>query len=1053
MTAEMAVRRAVYTIESGPAAGVVAAQHLGSVHGAADLISFDMGGTTAKVGVIRGGRPDITYEFHVGGRASSGGRRAATGIPIRLPAIDLAEVGSGGGSIAWVDGAGALLVGPRSAGSNPGPACYSLGGTDATVTDADLILGYLGAVSLGGGAMALDPARAEEALARSVGVPLDVDVVTAASAVHRIVNANMGAAVHMTTVARGVDPRDFVLVSLGGAAPMHVARVAAQFGIRRVLVPPHSGVGSAMGLVATDLRTDRSLSRVVRADRADPAELEGLLGGLAADARRELGAGTEVLVERSVDVRYAGQGHELNVALAAAPLTAESLVAAAARFYGRYLDEYGIDLRDPVELVTFRVRAVRVVGAPLSPVAAARLPARPAPVAGIRPAYFPEFSGFAETRSSRPTGVPTRGSHRRAGARGGRGDDPRRAARVGRRCRGRRHHPTAARTGRRRVTGSPGRGRCGVTGSLDAEILRNAIAVAVEEASIVVVRGAYSLYILEGADAAAAVLDARGRLVGHSASTSLAHGASLRCTLPGVIAAHPLSTMEPGDVFVTNDVYRGGIHANDLILLRPVFVGPEPTYFTGTLIHVADLGGVSAGGVASSAQEIFLEGLQLPPVRVATAQGLVADVMAILAANSRQPDRLLGDVRALVAGTLVAARRIDALVERYGAAGLAAGVDQAIDYSRTRMRQEIAVFPDGVYSGSYDVDDDGIRIGRSLRVNVTVTVSGEEIAVDFEGTDAQVPASVNAGFSQVISGVMYAVRCFLDPTIPMNEGCFEVVDVRLPQRSLVNPGWPYPAGGRYVTVSAAVEAIYRALSRARPDHAVAASGLIHPFCIAGTNGAWVHNAFDYGGMGARFGKDGADATGGLFGGGRNLVPQVEAIEARVPVRIESVEVIPDSGGPGRWRGGLATRTVIRLLEDGVVDTRTDRTRHGPEVLVGGGPGRCGGFYRLTPAGERFPIGSKVTGAGHTAGDALIIETSGGGGLGPPGARPLDRLEEDLRTRRVSAAGAGGYGPDAGVPADSAAPRRPRPTPRRPRPTPTPRRPPADAPPTEQGDSA
>jgi N-methylhydantoinase B len=305
-----------------------------------------------------------------------------------------------------------------------------------------------------------------------------------------------------------------------------------------------------------------------------------------------------------------------------------------------------------------------------------------------------------------------------------------------------------------------------VTGSLDAEILRNAIAVAAEEASIVVVRGAYSLYILEGADAAAAVLDARGRLVGHSASTSLAHGASLRCTLPGVIAAHPLSTMEPGDVFVTNDVYRGGIHANDLILLRPVFVGPEPTYFTGTLIHVADLGGVSAGGVASSAQEIFLEGLQLPPVRVATAQGLVADVMAILAANSRQPDRLLGDVRALVAGTLVAARRIDALVERYGAAGLAAGVDQAIDYSRTRMRQEIATFPDGVFSGSYTIDDDGIRIGRPLRVNVTVRVSGEEILVDFEGTDAQVPASVNAGFSQVISGVMYAVRCFLDPTIP-----------------------------------------------------------------------------------------------------------------------------------------------------------------------------------------------------------------------------------------------------------------------------------------------
>jgi len=560
-----------------------------------------------------------------------------------------------------------------------------------------------------------------------------------------------------------------------------------------------------------------------------------------------------------------------------------------------------------------------------------------------------------------------------------------------------------------------------VSGALDAEILRNAIAVAAEEASITVVRGAYSLYILEGADAAAAILDAGGRLVGHSASTSLAHGASLRCTLPSLIEAHPLATMEPGDVFVTNDVYRGGIHANDLILFRPVFVGAQPAYFTGTLIHVADLGGVSAGGVASSAREIFLEGLQLPPVRVATAQGLAPDVMAILAANSRQPDRLLGDVRALVAGTLVAARRVEALVERHGAVGFAAGVDEVIDYSRRRMRQEIASFPDGVYAASYDVDDDGVRLDRWLRVSVTVTVSGEEIVVDFAGTDAQVAASVNAGFSQVVSGVMYALRCFLDPTIPLNEGCFEAVAVLLPPGSLVNPSRPFPAGGRYVTVSAGVEAIYRALSQARPDHAVAASGLIHPFCIAGGNaaGPWVHNAFDFGGMGARHGRDGADATGGLFGGGRNLVPQVEAIEARVPVRIESVEVIPDSGGPGRWRGGLATRTVIRLLEDGVVDTRTDRTRLGPEGMDGGRRGRPGGFYRLTPGGERLPIGSKVTGVALQAGDALVVETSGGGGLGAPDARAPHQLEDDLRTGRVSGAGAAAYRPAARTPAAAA----------------------------------
>jgi N-methylhydantoinase B len=519
--------------------------------------------------------------------------------------------------------------------------------------------------------------------------------------------------------------------------------------------------------------------------------------------------------------------------------------------------------------------------------------------------------------------------------------------------------------------------------NLDGEVFRNALAVAAEEAGIVVVRGAYSLYILEGADAAAAVLDARGRLVAHSASTSLAHSASLRCTLPFVLDAHPRPSMAPGDVYLTNDVYRGGIHANDLVLLRPVFVGDEPAYFTGTLIHVADLGGQSAGGIAATADEVFLEGLQLPPVKVATAAGLVTDMVAVLAANSRQPDRVVGDVRALIAGTAVAAQRVDALVARHGADGFAALVDDALSHSRTRMRHELATLPAGTYHGEYAVDDDGIRTGVPLVVRAAVTLSPDAAVVDFEGTHGEVPASVNAGFSQVISGAMYAVRCFLDPTIPTNEGCFDVIDVRLPAASLVNPRWPRPAGGRYPAVSAAVEAIYRALSAARPDHAVAASGLIHPFSIAGTDGSWVHNAFDFGGMGARYGRDGADATGGLFGGGRNLVPQVEPIEARLPLRVERVEVIEGSGGSGRWRGGRGTRTVFRLLADAVVDTRGDRMASGPEGFGGGLPGRPGRYLRVTPFGDEHPVPAKAVGYPLFAGDAFVVETSGGGGLGEP----------------------------------------------------------------------
>jgi N-methylhydantoinase B len=546
--------------------------------------------------------------------------------------------------------------------------------------------------------------------------------------------------------------------------------------------------------------------------------------------------------------------------------------------------------------------------------------------------------------------------------------------------------------------------------ALDAEILRNAIAVAAEEASIVVVRGAYSVYILEGADAAAAILDAEGRLIGHSVSTSLAHSASLRCSLPPVIATYPLASMQPGDVFVTNDVYAGGIHANDLIVFRPVFVDGRPAYFTGTLIHVADLSGLSAGGMASSATDIFLEGLQLPPVRLATASGLVDDVMRILAFNSRQPDRLLGDVRALVAGTAVAARRVEKLVERYGAAGFARGIEALIDWAELRTRQEIATLPNGTYAAQYQVDDDGLHLGTPLTVCASVTIGDDHIDVDFAGTDAHVAASVNAGFSQVVSGAMYAVRCFLDAEIPMNEGCFRAITLQLPEGSLVNPARPFPAGGRYVTVSAAVEAIYRAMSKAKPEHAVAASGLIHPYSLAGYSdeGVWLHMAFDFGGMGARRGSDGPDATGGLFGGGRNLVPQVEAIEARLPVRIEALEVIPDSGGPGEYRGGLATRTVIRVLSDATVDTRGDRILIPPDGFDGGRPGRAGTYEIVTPAGDARTIGGKAANIPLRAGDALIVETSGGGGLGDPSRRDPAALARDIAAGRVTEAGAAAY---------------------------------------------
>ncbi|MFC5833241.1 hydantoinase/oxoprolinase family protein [Nonomuraea insulae] len=377
ISADLAARRAVATIESGPAAGVLAAAGAGF----ADAISFDMGGTTAKTCVVRGGRPEITHEFHVGGKGSFGGRRAGTGVPIKTPAIDLAEVGAGGGSVAWLDPAGALRVGPRSAGSSPGPACYGLGGSEPTVTDANLVLGYLSSASI-----PLSPPLADKALDRLAG-PLGVSREAAAHAVHEIVSASMAAAVHVVTVQRGIDPRGFALVAFGGAGPMHAARVAERFGIATVVVPAYCGVASAAGLLSGALSTDRVLSRL---DAPDPSSL---FTSLISEAAADLGispSSPEVRVLRSVDVRFKGQSHELTVDWTPDRAGLES------RFFQRYAEVYGIAQRSEIELVSYRIRLTTPADpAPHQPT---QRPSSAGTARGgaTRRAYFPEFGGYTE---------------------------------------------------------------------------------------------------------------------------------------------------------------------------------------------------------------------------------------------------------------------------------------------------------------------------------------------------------------------------------------------------------------------------------------------------------------------------------------------------------------------------------------------------------------------------------------------------------------------------------------------------------------------------------
>ena len=360
MSASLASRRPIYTVESGGAAGIIAAGVVGGLIGEDRVLSFDMGGTTAKTGIVRQGRPDITHDFFVGGADGSGGLRRGRGYPVKIPVVDLAEVGAGGGSIASVDSGGGLRVGPRSAGSIPGPACYGRGGTEPTVTDADLLMGYLKSGRLSGG-ISLDPDLGAKAIESAIGGPLGFDVFTAAHAIHNVANASMAAAIRVVTVQRGIDPRDFTLVAFGGAGPLHAVELADIFGIGRVVIPRAAGVASAIGLITSDLVAERVLTRLMPTEEADPAVVGAVFDELEEQAVRELPGGGELVVRRAVEARFRGQAHQLTVPAPAGPVSAASIAEIDRAFLDRYRDAYGIDLDAPTELVNFRVRVSRTV--------------------------------------------------------------------------------------------------------------------------------------------------------------------------------------------------------------------------------------------------------------------------------------------------------------------------------------------------------------------------------------------------------------------------------------------------------------------------------------------------------------------------------------------------------------------------------------------------------------------------------------------------------------------------------------------------------------------
>jgi N-methylhydantoinase A len=400
LTFEAARTKPVFMVESGPAAGVIVSAYLGQVLGFNNIMSFDMGGTTAKAGLIENGTPRITKEYEVGTAARAERGAKGAGYPIRTPVIDLVEIGAGGGSIAWVDPGGMLRVGPHSAGADPGPVCYGLGGTEPTITDANLVLHRLDPEHFLGGEMRLNEEAAYRAIKEKCADPLGLDVIKVALGIVEIANTAMINAVRRVSVQRGHDPRDFVLVAFGGAGPLHANRLAAELEIPTVLVPMSPGTTSAMGLLVTDLKHDYSTTLIRRVDRLDSEMVNRLYREMEERGRKALLAeGMEpsrIAFERQVEMRYVGQSYELPIPLPEGKIEA-ALEGMLKKFHEEHERSYGFAApNEPVEFVTLRLTAVGSIAKPKLRELPKRGGDAKAARRALRKVYFAEAGGFVD---------------------------------------------------------------------------------------------------------------------------------------------------------------------------------------------------------------------------------------------------------------------------------------------------------------------------------------------------------------------------------------------------------------------------------------------------------------------------------------------------------------------------------------------------------------------------------------------------------------------------------------------------------------------------------
>ncbi len=992
-------------LESGPAGGGLAALHVGRLANVRDVFAFDMGGTTAKGCLIEGGVAPIAPMLEAGRvhRFTKG-----SGLPITSPVLDMIEIGGGGGSIAAIDEIGLLRVGPHSAGSAPGPACYGLGAEEPTVTDANLLLGYYDPAFFLGGKMRLEPDLASAAVAR-LAERLGLSTERVAHGIHTLVNENMASAFREHTIERGYDPRRLTMIAFGGAGPAHATGVARILGVSEVIVPPASGAASALGFLAAPLSFEVTRSLPMRVDESwRPDDVERVLGELTASARAELIAADVpanlISLARKATMRLAGQLHEIAVALPPDLTDPAAAGELAEAFRTEYRRHYAfLPIVHTLEIMTFRVEASGPM--PALSVGSAGIAAGSARK-GTRQVW--DGSGYFEaavydryTLGGEEAVVgPAMIEEREATTVLLAGD----RARID--GHGNIRITIAAGT---RIARPPAGGFDAEVAALRAdpiglEIMWARLAAVSEEMWSTVCRTAYSLIVSEAQDFACELLDGNGETLAHSRRGMPVFNLTLPRAVKALLEEFPPATLKPGDVLITNDPWLCAGHLPDVAVVTPVFRNGRLVGLAGTVGHVSDIGGTKD---SLHARELYDEGLQIPPMKLLEAGTPNATLVRLIKENVRGSEQVIGDLFSFVGANEVGAKRLLALMDEYGLDDLAALAHVVQSLSETAMRAAVNALPDGVY----EAESWANPLGVPYRLPVRLTVAGSEIEIDFAGAPpTMLRGGLNCTFSYTEAHATYPLKCLLTPQVRGTAGCYRPFRVKAPEGSVLNAQKPASVNVRTRTGWYIGPSIYRALSGVLPDRVRAFSGLPISLTVYGKapEGDYFSDVFLAGG--GQGGASASDGISGLIFPSSAANTSIEVFEARVPVVLHEKSFVPDSGGPGQFRGGLAQRIVLGKRDDDGAPLFISIFPEGVGLdftgLHGGEPGtRAHGQVRTDGGTIVRDCGTGELVTLETAGHLLEAVLTGGSGYGPPALRSDGALLADLEGGYVTVSSA------------------------------------------------